>query len=109
MKISHEREGETITVSIVDELGHHEARKAIDYLESIVTLYPSEQMVLDLSGLTFMDSSGLAVTMNIHRALARSGRRLVVRGTPKQAMRVFRAAGLPKLMTFVDEKGEVQC
>ncbi|WP_122788913.1 STAS domain-containing protein [Intestinibacillus sp. Marseille-P6563] len=109
MQITHERVGDSIVVHIQDEMGHHEARRILDYLENIVVLYPVEPVVLDLSGLTFMDSSGLAVAMNLHRALARTGRSLVIRGTPPQAMRVFRAAGLPHRMTFVDEKGEKQC
>ncbi len=74
-----------------------------------MTLYPTDPVALDLSGLTFMDSSGLAVAMNLHRALARTGRSLTVIGTPPQAMRVFRAAGLPRLMTFITRKGEKQC
>jgi|MucameStandDraft_1065616.scaffolds.fasta_scaffold31812_3 stage II sporulation protein AA (anti-sigma F factor antagonist) len=109
MQITHERIGEGIIVHIRDELGHHEARKAIDYLENIVILYPVESVMLDLSGLTFMDSSGLAVAMNLHRALLRTGRKLVIIGTPPQAMRVFSAAGLPRLMTFIDGKGDKLC
>ncbi|MBP3311746.1 MAG: STAS domain-containing protein [Butyricicoccus sp.] len=109
MQITHERVGNGILVHIQDELGHHEARKVIDYLENIVVLYPVDPVALDLSGLTFMDSSGLAVAMNLHRALARTGRSLTIIGTPPQAMRVFRAAGLPRLMTFIDGKGEKQC
>ncbi len=109
MTITHERVGEGILVHIADELGHHEARRVIDYLENIVALYPDDPIALDLSGLTFMDSSGLAVAMNLHRALARTGRSLTIIGTPPQAMRVFRAAGLPRLMTFITRKGEKQC
>lgn len=109
MQITHERTDEGIVVYIHEELGHHEARKAIDYLENVVVLYPTEPVILDLSRLTFMDSSGLAVAINLHRALVRAGRHLSIRQTPPQAMRVFRAAGLPRLMTFIDEKGEKQC
>lgn len=109
MQITHERTDDGIIVYMGDELGHHEARKAIDYLENVVVLYPTEPVILNLSGLTFMDSSGLAVAMNLHRALARTGRNLIILETPPQAMRVFRAAGLPRLMTFIDEKGEKQC
>lgn len=109
MQITHERVGDSIVVHIRDELGHHEARRILDYLENVVVLYPVEPVTLDLSGLTFMDSSGLAVAMNLHRALVRTGRRLTIQGTPPQAMRIFRAAGLPRRMTFVDEKGEKQC
>lgn len=106
MQITHERVDHGILVHIREELDHHEARKAIDYLENIVVLYPVDTVTLDLSGLSFMDSSGLAVAMNLHRALARTGRRLTIQGTPPQAMRVFRAAGLPRLMTFIEGKGE---
>lgn len=109
MHITHERENDTIIISFRDELDHHEARKAIDYLDSVAILYPVEKIMLDLSGLTFMDSSGLAVVINLHRTLSRTGRKLFIRGTPKQAMRVFHAAGLPRLITFIDNKGEVQC
>ena len=109
MQITHERVGDGILVHIRDELGHHEARKAIHYLENIAVLYQVDPVALDLSGLTFMDSSGLAVVMNLHRALTRTGRRLTILGTPPQAMRVFLAAGLPRLMTFIDGKGEKQC
>ncbi len=101
MQISHERIGDRIVVHIRDELGHHEARRALDYLENVVVLYPVEPVTLDLSGLTFMDSSGLAVAVNLHRALTRTGRSLIVAGTPPQAMRVFQAAGLPKYIQFV--------
>ena len=109
MQITHERTNDAIVASIQDELDHHVARKVIDYLENIVVLYPGEPVMLDLSGLTFMDSSGIAVAINLHRALARAGQQLSIRHTPPQAMRVFRAAGLPRLMTFIDDKGEKQC
>lgn len=109
MQITHERVGDRIVVYIRDEMGHHEARRILDYLDNVVVLYPVEPVTLDLSGLTFMDSSGLAVAINLHRALARTGRSLEIRGAPPQAMRVFRAAGLPRRMQFVDQKGEKQC
>ena len=47
------------------ELDHHAARKAMDYAESLAVLYPAECYVLDFTDLTFMDSSGLAVALNL--------------------------------------------
>lgn len=67
-------------------------------------LFPCEKLVLDLSELTFMDSSGLAVVLHLYRTCARSGREFAVRGTPPQPMRVFEAAGLPQVMVF--ERGK---
>lgn len=94
-----ERDG-VLTIALAGELDHHAARSAIDQSEDLLALYPCEKLVLDLSGLTFMDSSGLAVVLHLHRTTARSRREFVVRGAPPQAMRVFEAAGLPQVMIF---------
>lgn len=94
----------TLIVSLAGDLDHHEARLAIEQSEDLLALYPCEKLVLELHGLTFMDSSGLAVVMHLFRTSARSGRAFAVRGAPQQAMRVFDAAGLPQVMIF--EKGE---
>lgn len=99
----NEREDELV-VSMAGELDHHAARDAIERAEDLLVLYPNPRLALDLSGLTFMDSSGLAVVLHLHRTCARCGRDFVVRGTPEQPMRVFEAAGLPLLMEF--ERGD---
>lgn len=106
MQIIHEREGTNLVVYLVDELDQHSAHTVIDALDRIVTLYPEESIILDLSRLTFMDSSGLAVAVNLYRSLDHSGRTLTIRHTPPQAMRVFHAARLERKIQFVDQAGE---
>lgn len=103
MQISHTREDDAQVIAISEELGHHEARRIIDYTDTALSMNPEGRVILDLSGLTFMDSSGLAVVLHLQRSLQRAGRTLTVRGTRQQAMRVFRAAGLPKLVYFEGE------
>ena len=105
MQIIHEREGDNLVIYLIDELDQHCARNIIEALDRIVTLYPEESMILDLSRLTFMDSSGLAVAVNLHRMLQASDRTLTIRHTPAQAMRVFHAAHLEKQINFL-ESGE---
>lgn len=100
MKITHTRQDDTLTILLADELGHHEAREILDYVGTVLALYPTGAVVLNLAELKFMDSSGLAVVMNLHRSLARAGRSFTVRGTPPQAMRVFQAANLPSVINF---------
>ena len=55
MQIIHEREGDNLVIYLIDELDQHCARNTIEALDRIVTLYPTEPIVLDLSKLTFMD------------------------------------------------------
>lgn len=106
MKITHERENDEIIVTLEGELGHHEARKAIDYLENVVDLYPTEKIILDLSRLTFMDSSGIAVVMNTYRNVRDTGRSLIVQSVPIFAMKIFDAAGITKIVRFTDKVSE---
>ena len=85
-----ERDG-TLMISLSGELDHHAARMAIEQAEDLLVLYPCDKLVLNLSGLTFMDSSGLAVVLHLHRTCARSGCDFVVRGAPPQPiMMLFR-------------------
>ena len=57
-------------------------------------------LTVDLSALSFTDSSGIAVLLRAYRGMERLGGRMVVIHTPPQAEKVFRAAGLQRLITF---------
>ena len=66
-------------------------------------LYPCDSLVLDLSGLTFMDSSGLAVVLHLHRTRAAAAiSACAARRRSRSAF--FDAAGLPQVIVF--ERGE---
>ena len=58
----------TLTVRYTGERDQHTARQTIERSEDLLVLYPCDSLVLDLSGLTFMDSSGLAVVLHLHRS-----------------------------------------
>ena len=104
LQITQRRQDGTLIAVYTGELDHHAARTAIEQTEDLLVLFPCEKLVLDLSELTFMASSGLAVVLHLYRTCSRSGRQFTVRGTPPQPMRVFEAAGLPQVMVF--ERGK---
>ena len=49
-----------------------------------------------------MDSSGIAVVVQSARQMRALGGDMAVSGVSKQAMRVFSAAGIPKLVRFTE-------
>jgi len=64
---------------------------------------PVSLVIVDLSQLEFIDSSGLHALLATHRRLQRSGGRLViVRGSP-QVQRVLEITGLDRLFEIVEE------
>jgi anti-sigma B factor antagonist len=60
-------------------------------------------MVIDLSGVTFLDSSGLRVILEADGRARRAARRLVLVRGPEQVHRVFLIALLDKRLEFVDD------
>lgn len=66
-----------------------------------------EELVLDLSGLRFMDSTGLRiVVMADQRARERGRRMILVRGNP-DVQRVFELTRLLERLTFVDSVEDI--
>ena len=82
------------------ELDHHGAKTAIREVEEAVESALPLQLVLDFGGVTFMDSSGIAVLLRAQRSVQSLGGSVVVCRVPRQAKRVMDAAGLDRLMTI---------
>ncbi len=89
-----------LTIALSGEIDHQVAREMMDSItDAIATRLPA-QLVLDLSGVTFMDSSGIAVLLRARRQLAHSGGALRVVNIPAQARRVLDAAGIGRLISL---------
>jgi anti-sigma B factor antagonist len=62
-----------------------------------------ELIVLDLSGLTFLDSTGLRTIVTADQRARRSGRRIVVLKGPATVHRVFTITRLDERLEMVDD------
>ena len=87
-----------LRVWLSGELGHHEAISLMARLSALVEDHLPAVMVLDLSGLEFMDSSGIAVVVQTARKCQNCGGKLTVTGTPPQAQKVLTCAGIHRLV-----------
>jgi len=56
---------------------------------------------IDLSGLSFMDSSGIALILRIYRRMQLAGGRTVVINPAAQPLRVLDASGIANLVRIV--------
>lgn len=75
MKHETRTEGGVTVVAIDGELERSEAAVLRDLLGSLVA-GPQSRVLLDLSRVTFIDSSGIAVLVGAHRRAAEAGARL---------------------------------
>lgn len=100
MSVDCIQSGRCLTAAISGELDHHHARQVMEELDRQIDIALPRNLVLDLEGLTFTDSSGIAVLIRAFRRMRQLEGSLTIRKTPEQAKKVFFAAGLQKLMGF---------
>ena len=93
-------EGRVRRAAISGAVDHHRARAIMEELSRQIDLELPRSLTLDLEGVTFMDSSGIAVLLRAYRRLGELGGAVKVVHVPAQAGKVLRAAGLDKLMEF---------
>ena len=67
----------------------------------------AQLLVLDLSGLTFLDSTGLRLMVTADQRAQKDGRRLVIVKGPETVQRVFSITKLDETLEMVDDVSEV--
>ena len=94
-------------ISLKGEIDHHSAvsvRSGID--ERIYELRP-RKLVMDLSRIEFMDSSGLGLIMGRYNRITELGGILKIGNPGRSAVRMMKMSGADKLIpiVFTEEKG----
>ena len=100
MPINISSRDSALIIALSGEIDHHGAREMMSQLDSAIAERLPRQLTLDLSGVTFMDSSGIAVLLRAQRQLAHTGGSLRVVNLPAQARRVLDAAGIGRLISL---------
>lgn len=98
MKIQTAYTSGRLTVSMIGELDHHEARKAMESIEEAMDAAMPREIVLDMSELGFMDSSGIAVILKMQRKLGITDGRMLINCPQAQPLKVLDAAGIGRII-----------
>ena len=97
MEVSAKHEGQTLTFFLVGELDHHGAKGLLENLEREIERTLPLSLVLDFSGVTFMDSSGIAVALRGWQL----GGAVTLYHVAQQPRKVFEASGVGRMVTIV--------
>ena len=97
MQILSEKRGPMVRARILGELDHHTAASTRESLDKLLS-EDVREMVLDLSGLTFMDSSGIGVLIGRYKVLAARGGKLKVAKPNTQIDKILRLSGLYSIL-----------
>ena len=94
MEVRTTTKGRELAVSLRGELDHHAAGQAVTAIERAAEAALPSKLTLDFAGVSFMDSSGIAVAMRAMRRMAALGGSTALINVPPQAKKVFDAAGI---------------
>ena len=99
LRIAVSRQGTTTMIGLEGEwdLAHQQATR--EAINKALDDHP-ETVVLDLSRLSFIDSSGLHITIELHKRSTRENIRLVIIPGPRAVQRLFEICRLTETLPF---------
>jgi len=93
MVLDHRLEEHILTVFLAGEVDHHSVRGVSLELDRLIEQYQPSVLQIDMSRVTFMDSSGIGLLMGRRRLMAASGGRVRVTGTSLLIRKVLLMSG----------------
>ncbi|MFJ1804232.1 MULTISPECIES: STAS domain-containing protein [unclassified Streptomyces] len=96
---THHHPAGVFVLTVSGELDHHTSPSFREALNEIA-LTPDTGLVLDLSGLTYCDSTGITVLVTAYQRAQASGTQLNVAGASTHLLRVFSIVGLDQVFTL---------
>ncbi len=85
-----------LKLKLMGELDHHNAEKMRKKLDKEIISSGANTIIFDLSGLTFMDSSGIGVLLGRYKLFAT--KKLYITGAGENIDKVLKIAGVYTLM-----------
>ena len=101
MKIWFNEDAGWTVIYLSCELDHHAAKECITEIGKIIDTRLPLSLKLDMGGVSFMDSSGLAVILSAHKRVNEIGGRFILANLTRQAEKIVLAAGLSKIFPVV--------
>lgn len=100
-------QGDAVHVTLSGDLDLSTAKRAEQAIEDAERVGP-KTVVIDLRGLSFMDSTGLRVLVSADKRARRSNRRTVIVQGPSAVRRVFEITRLDERLDIVDSPDQIE-
>ena len=101
-----ERFADTLRIRLSGEMDHHNAVTVRTELDALISEERPQRVVIDLSGIGFMDSSGLGFVMGRYALMQRLGGDFVIEEPNERIMKIFELAGLSRIIKIESSKRE---
>lgn len=96
--LTHEKRRGTVTVRLSGDLDHNTAAQIREELDRLIEDPGVKRLIFDLSGLGFMDSSGIGMMIGRYKIMNRRGGSMAVRSGGGQVDRLMELSGLYQII-----------
>ena len=91
---------------ISGEIDHHSAKSIREAIDTALISYSPDALIMDLSGISFMDSSGLGLVLGRYTKASEGGICFSVVGADERIVRMFDMAGLDRIIDYKDKENK---
>lgn len=106
VKLHTETIGGVLVAVLEGELDDHGADGVRQAIDRELDLLRTPCLVIDVAGLTFMDSAGLGVMLGRYRKVVERGGEMRVSGASPSIQKLFHLSGMHKLMRLYNKRGD---
>jgi len=92
------------TANLQGEIDHHNAKEIREELDRYIISSQPEQLEIDFSGISFMDSSGIGLIMGRHKLITECGGKLIVKNPQSYIKRVLKISGIERLVKIINDR-----
>ena len=96
--------GGVMVASLKGELDHHGAVAVRTLIDAEIKRTSPKKLILELSDLDFMDSSGLGLVMGRYALMQKIGGDFVVKHPNQRVLKIFKLAGLERIVRIEEDK-----
>lgn len=95
-----------LCIRYTGDLDHHAARAAFRETEAFIDRFLPQRCILDFSGVSFMDSSGIAVVLRVKKRMEETDGDVFLLDPAPQCVRVLRTSGIERFVAIKFTEGK---
>lgn len=94
MEVKLKTNGNELIAELLGELDHHAADGVRSVLDDAIKRKKFDRLIVDMSRVSFMDSSGLGVLLGRYKLISAEGKNMSITGANRSVDRILRMSGV---------------
>lgn len=106
--VTYEKKNETLLIHVSGEIDHHSAAMVRKSIDDCILAERPERVLLELSSVDFMDSSGLGLIMGRFALVKQYCGTFAVLDPSPAVVRIMKLAGMERMISVLRTKNKIE-